>query len=146
MKSEEDDVSIDDLKHMKRVAWYGVRNYQARNYMRDDMQIGDMVLFYHSNGKPSGPAGVARVVSIPYSDNTQFDSSSPYFDPKSKTLGARWVMVDVEFIEKFPKVILRESLKESPALSGLYLWSRPRLSIMPLTKTEFETILSIGRK
>ncbi len=143
MKSEPEVFSIDDLKKKKRWYWDGVRGYQARNFMRDDMQVGDMVIFYHSNATPIGPAGVARIVRTSYPDHTQFDPASPYFDPKATEDVPRWFMVDVAFVKKFPRTITRDELKKVSALNGLMLWTHSRLSINPLTKKEFEAILSL---
>ncbi len=100
MKSEPDAYSIDDLQRDGRDMWDGIRNYQARNMMRDDMKIGDEIFFYHSNCKEPGIVGIAKVVSEPYPDPTQFDKKSKYFDPKSKKEDPRWILVDVEFVRK----------------------------------------------
>lgn len=146
MKSEPDEVSIDDLKRLKKAPWTGVRGYQARNYMRDKMTKGDMVIFYHSSAKEVGPAGVAKVASLPYPDFTQFDTDSKYFDIKSKKEKPTWVMVDVQFVKKFPNVISRDTMKKAKALEGMALWKYMRLSITPLTKKEFDTILKLATK
>ncbi len=144
MKSEPEVFSIDDLKKKKRWYWDGVRGYQARNYMRDVMQLGDMVIFYHSNANPIGPAGVARIVRTSYPDHTQFDPKSPYFDPKATKEEPRWFMVDVAFVNKFPRTITRDALKKVSTLNGLMLWTHSRLSITPLTEKQFEAILSLA--
>jgi predicted RNA-binding protein with PUA-like domain len=146
MKSEPDEVSIDDLKSQKKAPWTGVRGYQARNYMRDNMQKGDLVIFYHSSAKEVGPAGVAKVCSLPYPDFTQFDPSSKYFDTKSKKEKPTWIMVDVKFVKKFPNVISRDAMKKVKALEGMALWKYMRLSITPLTKKEFDTILKLSEQ
>jgi predicted RNA-binding protein with PUA-like domain len=146
MKSEPDEVSIDDLKRQKKVPWTGVRGYQARNYMRDEMKKNDMIIFYHSSTKEVGPAGVAAVASLPYPDFTQFDTDSKYFDTKSKKENPTWIMVDVKFVEKFPNVITRDAMKKVKALEGMALWKYMRLSITPLTKKEFDTILKLSKK
>ena len=145
MKSEPEVFSIDDLKKKKRWYWDGVRGYQARNYMRDDMQVGDMVIFYHSNANPIGPAGIARVVRTSYPDHTQFNPASPYFDPKATKEVPRWHMVDVAFVKKFPRTITRDELKKASALKRLMLWSHSRLSITPLSEKEFEAIVSLSK-
>lgn len=145
MKSETETLSIGDLKKKKCWYWDGVRGYQARNYMRDDMQLGDVVIFYHSNAKPSGPAGIARIARTSYPDHTQFDSRSKYFDPKATKEIPRWFMVDVAFIKKFPRTISREELSMIPSLKNMMLWSHSRLSITPLTPNEFETIVSLTK-
>ncbi len=146
MKSEPDEVSIDDLKRLKRHHWDGVRGYQARNFMRDDMQQGDMVIFYHSSCVPPGPVGIAKVASLPYPDHTQFDERSKYFDPKSKKESPTWIMVDVSFVKKFKKQITREELANVVALKGMMLWTHNRLSIIPLSKKEYDTIVGMGEK
>ena len=146
MKSEPEDLSIDDLKARKRWHWDGVRNYEARNYMRDGMRVGDLVIFYHSSAEPSGPAGVAKVASLPYPDFTQFDKNSKYFDPKATKESPRWVMVDVEYVKRFPRTVTREELKKERGLKGMKLWTHSRLSIIPLSKQEFETIVRLGTR
>jgi predicted RNA-binding protein with PUA-like domain len=140
MKSEPSEYSIDDLKRHHVLFWDGVRNYQARNFMRDDMAIGDAVIFYHSNGAPTGPAGIAEVASLPYPDHTQFDPTSKYFDQKSTKEKPTWVMVDVRFVKKFPRIVTREEMKKVRDLDDMWLWKYMRLSITPLTKKEFDTI------
>lgn len=146
MKSEPSELSIDDLKRKKRWHWDGVRNYEARNFMRDHMQIGDLILFYHSNGTPSGVAGIAKVDSRPYADFTQFNIHSKYFDPKATPEKPRWFMVDIAFVKHFPQIIPRESLRSIATLQGMKLWTRPRLSIIPLTKKEFNAIFLFQQK
>src|SRR5277367_3925233 len=106
MKSEPDDVSIDDLEKRKTVAWYGVRNYQARNFMRDQMSVGDQVLFYHSSCEVPGIAGLAEVSKRAFPDATQFDKKSKYFDPKATLETPRWFNVEVKFVKKFPVISL----------------------------------------
>jgi predicted RNA-binding protein with PUA-like domain len=142
MKSEPDECSIDDaLAAPGRVTpWSGVRNYQARNFMRDDMRIGDGVLFYHSSCPAPGIAGLAEVASAPYPDPTQFQRRSPYFDPKSKRAAPRWVMVDVRALRKTPLVPLAE-LRRHKALAKMWLL-RPgsRLSITPVSNGEWRFI------
>ena len=145
MKSEPEVFSIDDLKTKKRWYWDGVRGYQARNYMRDDMRVGDIVIFYHSNATPIGPVGVASIARTSYPDHTQFDPASLYFDPKATKAVPRWFMVDVRFVKKFSHTITRDELKKNKALNGLMLWSHSRLSIIPLTDKEFETILTLAK-
>lgn len=146
MKSEPDELSIDDLEQKGRWYWDGVRNYEARNFMRDDMRPKDRIIFYHSNAAPSGPAGVAEVASLPYPDFTQFDQKSKYFDPKSTPTKPRWFMVDVQFIKKFPRTIARDELRANPTLQHMHLWSRPRLSITPLSREEFTIITRLAKK
>ncbi len=146
MKSEPHEFSIDDLMRKKRHHWDGVRNYEARNIMRDRMKVGDLVIFYHSDGDPSGPAGVAKVSREAYPDFTQWKRSSKYFDPRGTKRDPLWFMVDVAFVKKFKNVIERDLLREVPALRNMPLWKRPRLSITPLAKKEFETIVKLGTK
>jgi predicted RNA-binding protein with PUA-like domain len=142
MKSEPSDVSIDDLAAMKEqtVAWYGVRNYQARNFMRDQMQIGDGVLFYHSNCKEPGIAGICEVCSPAYPDATQFDRKSKYYDPKSTPEQPRWMNVDVRLVRKVPLIPLEE-LRRHPELEHMRTLQRGnRLSITPLEPAEWRFI------
>ena len=140
MKSEPDDVSIDDLARRNTVGWYGVRNYQARNFMRDTQQIGDGVLFYHSSCEHVGIAGIARVASAPYPDPTQFDPASKYFDPKSTLENPRWHQVDVAFIRKTRLLSLAE-LRQYPPLSQMVVLQKgSRLSITPVTPQEWDFI------
>jgi predicted RNA-binding protein with PUA-like domain len=142
MKSEPDECSIDDVLASPRqmTPWSGVRNYQARNFMRDEMSIGDGVLFYHSSCPEPGIAGIAEVASAPYPDKTQFDRKSPYYDPKSRKDNPRWVNVDVRALRKTHLVPLAE-LRRHKALAGMRLL-RPgnRLSITPVTESEWKYI------
>ncbi len=144
VKSEPSSYSIDDLKVDKRTAWTGVRNYQARNFMRDEMRVGDQVLFYHSNADPAGVAGIAKVVSTPYPDPTAFDKKSDYYDEKSKKENPRWLLVDIGFVKKFKEVIPLSDLRKEKMLSRMRLLEPgQRLSVMPVTKEEFEHIISM---
>ena len=143
MKSEPSDVSIDDLAAMPKqsVAWYGVRNYQARNFMRDQMRVGDGVLFYHSNCKEPGIAGIARVGSAVYPDATQFDRKSRFFDPKATPEQPRWFNVDVQLVRRIPLIALGE-LRRHPELARMRALQRGnRLSITPLDPAEWSFIL-----
>ena len=145
MKSEEDAFSIDDLQSTDAEPWDGVRNYQARNYMRE-MRPGDLMLFYHSNAKPSGVAGIGRIVSEPYADPTQFDADSKYFDPKSTEEEPRWQLVDVEFVEKLDAILDLKAMKEDPGLNGmLVLRKGSRLSITPVEKKHFKRVLKLAK-
>ncbi len=142
MKSEPADVSIDDLATFpdQSVAWYGVRNYQARNFMRDQMTIGDGVLFYHSNCKIPGIAGIARVSSTAYPDAKQFDENSKYFDPKATLELPRWFNVDVQLVKKIELIPLSE-LRLHPELARMRtLQQGNRLSITPLDPAEWNYI------
>ena len=145
MKSEPSDVSIDDLAAMPKqsVAWYGVRNYQARNFMRDAMRIGDGVLFYHSSCPQPGIAGLARVASAPHTDLTQFDPSSPYFDAASRPEAPRWQLVDVQALRKTRLISLAE-LRAEPELADMLLLKRGnRLSITPVSPAHWRFITDV---
>lgn len=145
MKSEPDTYSIDDLKRDGFSAWEGVRNYQARNFMRDDMRVGDLALFYHSNAKPSGVAGICRVCHENIPDKTAFDPKSEYYDPKSTKDNPRWMMVEVEFVEKFLEVISIQTLRETEGLEDMVVLKKgSRLSITPLKKEEFDIIRKLA--
>jgi predicted RNA-binding protein with PUA-like domain len=142
MKSEPADVSIDDLATFpdQSVAWYGVRNYQARNFMRDQMTVGDGVLFYHSNCKVPGIAGIARVSSTAYPDAKQFDKSSKYFDEKATQEQPRWFNVDVQLVRKIALIPLSE-LRLHPELARMRtLQQGNRLSVTPLDPAEWKYI------
>jgi predicted RNA-binding protein with PUA-like domain len=141
MKSEPGDYSIDDLERDGTEHWDGIRNYQARNLMRDQMEIGDRVLFYHSNAKPPGVVGVAEIASGPYPDHTQFDPKSKYHDPKSDPDNPRWIMVDVKVVEKLPRMVSLPELREYPELAEMVLLNRSRLSVQPVTREQYEFIL-----
>lgn len=144
MKSEPDAYSIDDLKRDRRDMWDGIRNYQARNFMRDDMQIGDKLFFYHSNCKQPGIVGIAKVASEPYPDPTQFDPDSRYCDPKSDPDEPRWWLVDVAFVRKLKRTIPLTELKAHPALGDMLLTRRGnRLSVMPVGEEHWNIILGM---
>ena len=143
MKSEPTECSIDDLAAApgQTVPWVGVRNYQARNFMRDDMRVGDGVLFYHSSCAEPGVAGLAEVASTAYPDATQFDAGSPYFDPKSKPDAPRWLHVDVKLVRKTRLLSLKQ-MRAIPALSSMrLLQAGNRLSITPVTPEEWRAVL-----
>jgi predicted RNA-binding protein with PUA-like domain len=143
MKSEPDEVSIDDLVRQRKVPWFGVRNYQARNYMRDEMRVGDGVLFYHSSCPEPGIAGLAEVCSAPYADATQFDPKSKYFDPKSTPEAPRWMNVDVKIVRKTQLLPLAR-MREEPTLATMRLLQRGnRLSITPVTPAEWRAVLKL---
>ena len=146
MKSEPSDYSIDDLERDGREHWDGVRNYQARNLMRDRMEVGDRVLFYHSNAKPPGVVGIAEVAREAYPDHTQFDPDDPHFDPKSNPDDPRWIMVDVEFVEKLPRLVGLPELRTYPELTDMVLLNRSRLSVQPVTAAEYEFIVARARE
>ena len=142
MKSEPAEVSIDDLaaRPGQTVPWFGVRYYQARNFMRDAMRVGDLAFFYHSGCAEPGIAGICQVCSTPYPDATQFDPASPYFDAKSSPANPRWLLVDVRLIEKTPYVSLRR-LRGASELANMPLLARAnRLSITPVSAAEWQFI------
>jgi predicted RNA-binding protein with PUA-like domain len=142
MKSEPSDVSVDDLAGLpkKTVAWYGVRNYQARNFMRDEMRVGDGVLFYHSSCPEPGIVGLAEVASAAYPDATQFDRKSPYFDAKSTRDQPRWMNVDVKLIKK-TRLLSLDEMRAAPALATMRVLQRGnRLSITPVTAAEWRAV------
>jgi len=147
LKSEPSTYSIDDLKSSPKKTdhWDGVRNYQARNFMRDEMKKGDLAFFYHSNCETPGIVGVVEIVKESYPDFTAFDPESNYFDPKSNQDNPRWFMVDVKFKEKFPHTIPLRALKEIRGLEKMKLIQKGnRLSVMPVDKSEWNIILKTG--
>jgi predicted RNA-binding protein with PUA-like domain len=145
-KSEPDSYSIEDLRRDGSTFWDGVRNYQARNFMRDDVRVGDPVLFYHSNSEPLGVAGIARVSREAYPDPTALDPESPYFDPKAGSDDPRWYMVDVEFVEAFPRVVPLDEIRAAPGLEKMPLVNKSRLSVQPVSPGEFDAIVALGRR
>ena len=143
MKSEPDVYGIDHLIKQKRKTdhWDGIRNYQARNFMRDGMKKGDKAFFYHSSCPEPGIAGIMEIAREAYVDPTQFDPEEKYYDPKSTRENPRWLMVDVRFLEKFDSVITLKALKANPALEGMRLLQKgTRLSIMPVSTQHWNTI------
>ena len=145
MKSEPSDVSIDDLASMPKqtVAWYGVRNYQARNFMRDQMRVGDQVFFYHSSCEQPGIVGIAEVCKRAYPDATQFDAGNKYFDPKATPENPRWFNVDVQFVKK-PRLVGIKALRSYPELASLRILQKgSRLSITPVDPAEWKFIMGI---
>ena len=144
MKSEPDAYSIDDLQRDGKASWDGIRNYQARNMMRDDMRAGDRILFYHSSCKLPAVVGIAKVASKAYPDPTQFDPGSGYYDEKSTREDPRWVLVDIAFERKTKRPITLQELKNHPALADFRLNQRGnRLSIFPLSKEHWDVVLSL---
>ncbi|MFT5285424.1 MAG: putative RNA-binding protein with PUA-like domain [Planctomycetota bacterium] len=147
MKSEPDVFSFDDLmKAPKRsTMWDGVRNYQARNFMRDGMSVGDGILFYHSNTNPPGVAGIAEVACEAYDDPTQFDPKDSHYDPKSKPENPRWQLVDIRAVEALPRFVSLNELKECADLTDMALVQRGnRLSVMPVSAAEWKSIRVLG--
>ena len=147
MKTEPDVFSWDDLEHKKIASWDGVRNYQARNFMRDDFKVGDKVLFYHSSCAEPGVAGVAEVVREAYPDPTALDPDSEYFDEASQKSGtSRWVMVDVSPFKRFSKLASLAAIRSNQKLKSMALLQRgQRLSIQPVSAIEFAEIVAMGQ-
>jgi predicted RNA-binding protein with PUA-like domain len=145
MKSEPNVYSITDLKRDATTCWDGVRNYQARNFMRDDMRLGDGVLFYHSNAQPMGIYGVAKVVREAYPDHTAFDPADPHYDPKSDAANPAWMMVDVGYVGTFKAPITLATLKSTPGLAKMLVIQRgSRLSVQPVSRAEWNLIMKMG--
>lgn len=146
MKTEPDVFSIDDLERVGVEPWDGIRNYMARNSMRDDMKVGDKVLFYHSNAKPPGVAGLATIASGAYPDPTQFDPKSKYHDPTSDPRDPRWLLVDVRFVGKLPRFVGLDELRTRPELEGMVLLNKSRLSVQPVDKKHYDFIVKLAKK
>lgn len=144
MKSEPEAFSLDDLERKGREPWDGVRNYQARNFMRDDMRVGDKVFFYHSNCATPGIVGIATVASDAYPDPTQFDPKDGHFDPKSSRDKPRWILVDIAFERRLGRTISLAEMKDDPALADMPLVRKGnRLSVMPVGKAAWKHILAL---
>lgn len=145
-KSEPGCFSIDDLKSRPGMTehWDGVRNYQARNFLRDEVTVGDRVLFYHSNIPEPGVVGIAEVVRAGYPDFTALDPASDHFDPRSSAENPVWYMVDVRYVAHFPRQVTLERIREHPLLAAMPLVRRSRLSIQPVTPQEWQIILALG--
>lgn len=144
-KTEPDAFSIDDLAAMPNQTehWDGIRNYQARNFLRDNVKSGDQVFIYHSSCKNVGIVGLAEVVKEGYADHTQFDPDSNYYDPKSSPDNPRWIMVDIQFKQKFSQILPLKVIKDMPEITEIGLVKKGhRLSIMPVQQAEFEYLLS----
>jgi predicted RNA-binding protein with PUA-like domain len=149
MKSEPEDFSIDDLERVGTEPWTGVRNYQARNFMRDGMQRGDGVLFYHSNCKVPGVYGIAEVASAAYPDPTQFDRTSKYFDPKATPEEPRWMLVDVGFVRRLAGPVTLDAIRDrSEALGEDFALIRKgsRLSVLPVGAAQWKILLAMEPK
>ena len=147
MKCEPDAYTIEDLERDGRTSWEGVRNYQARNFMRDDMQEGDGVLFYASNADPSGVTGLATIARAAYPDPFAAKKGHKYFDPGSITAAPTWYMVDIAFAERFPAIVSLETLKSTRGLDKMMVTQKgSRLSVQPATKPEYDIIVRLGRR
>lgn len=147
MKTEPDGFGIDDLERVKVEPWTGVRNYMARNLMRDQMKVGDAVLFYHSSADPSGVAGLATIKATGVVDATQFEPSSKYYDPDSKRDEPRWICVDVEFVEKLARLVPLSELRAEPKLEGMLLLQKgSRLSVQPVSAAHYKVILAMTKR
>jgi predicted RNA-binding protein with PUA-like domain len=145
IKSEPDVYSIDDLARDQKTYWDGVRNYQARNFMRDQMKPGDLVFFYHSNAEPSGIAGIAKVAGKSYPDPSAFDPKDVHYDPDSKKDNPAWYVVDIAYVKKFKRLLPLEELKKVKGLAKMPLLQRgQRLSVQPVGPEEWEIVCSIA--
>jgi predicted RNA-binding protein with PUA-like domain len=147
MKSEPNVYSIDHLERDGSTCWEGVRNYQARNFMRDDMRVGDEVLYYHSNADPAGVTGIARISKAGYPDHYAQNKKSKYFDPKATEENPIWMMVDLEFVQKFADVVSLAELKEAKLLEGMLVIKKgQRLSVQPVEAKHFKHVKKMGSK
>lgn len=145
MKSEPDTYSIDDLARDGVNMWEGCRNFTVRNFLRDEMQPGDLAFFYHSNIPPVGIIGTMEIVGEPYPDPTQFDPNSDYYDPKSDPEKPRWTVRDVKFLRKFERTVTLAELKTTPGLEEMMVVRKgQRLSIMPVTEAEWKVVMSLS--
>jgi predicted RNA-binding protein with PUA-like domain len=146
MKVEPSAYSIDDLARDGSTSWEGVRNYQARNFMRDEMQLGDGVLFYASNADPSGVTGLAEIARAAYPDAYAWKKGHTYFDAASTPEKPLWYSVDIRFVERFPRIVSLDTLKSTPGLEDMVVTKKgSRLSIQPVTKREFDIVTKLGR-
>lgn len=147
MKCEPSSYTIDDLARDGVTSWEGVRNYQARNFLRDDMQVGDAVLFYASNADPSGVTGLARIARAGYPDHSAWTKGHAYFDPAARPSSPVWFMVDLAFVERFAAVVSLETLKATKGLASMMVTQKgSRLSVQPVTKAEYGIVVRLGRK
>jgi predicted RNA-binding protein with PUA-like domain len=146
MKCEPAAYTIEDLERDGVTSWEGVRNYQARNFMRDEMQVGDPVLFYASNAEPSGVTGLARIARAAYPDHFAWRKGHKYFDEASTKERPVWYMVDVEFAARFPAIVPLDTLRRTPGLEHMMVLRKgSRLSIQPVTKAEYDIVVKLGR-
>ena len=146
VKSEPESYSIEHLRRDRRTPWTGVRNFQARNLMRDQMRVGDPVLFYHSSAEPPGVVGLAKVASEAYPDPTQFDRDSDYYDDKATEDEPRWFLVDIEFEAVLPRMVPLAEIRDTATLADLPLVNRSRLSVQPVDPKAFDTIVRMAGK
>jgi predicted RNA-binding protein with PUA-like domain len=147
MKSEPETYSIEDLKRDGKTCWDGVRNYQARNFMRDEMQAGDGVLFYHSRAKPMGVYGIAEIVREAYPDDSAFEPQDKHYDPKSDPANPTWMMVDVGYVGTLETPVTLDMLKQTPGLEKMMVIQRgSRLSVQPVTKKEWDIVLGMSKQ
>jgi len=147
LKSEPSEFSIDDLEKSKNQTtyWDGIRNYQARNFIRDEIKNGDKVLFYHSSTEPNTIVGICEIVKEAYPDHTQFDPKHVHYDPKADKKNPTWFMFDIKFVKKLTKPVTLDQIKTNPKLKSMKLLQRgQRLSVMPVTKEELDEILTMG--
>ena len=144
-KTEPEAFSIDDLERVGTEPWDGIRSYQARNLLRDEVAVGDRILFYHSTAEPPGVVGLAEVASEARPDETAFDPSATYHDPKSDAEDPRWFLVDVRYVETFPRKVSIDELRTHPELADMVLLNRSRLSVQPVTPEQFERICELAR-
>ncbi len=144
MKSDPEVYSITDLEREGRTYWDGIRNFQARNFMRDGMRTGDLVLFYHSRSDLPGVVGLAQVVREAYPDFTAWDPNSSYFDARSTPDAPRWLMVDIRFLRRFPRTVTLEEIRAEPALQEMVLVKNSRLSVQPVEPEQFELIVRMA--
>jgi predicted RNA-binding protein with PUA-like domain len=146
MKCEPAAYTIDDLERDGTTSWEGVRNFQARNFLRDEMKVGDKVLFYASNADPSGVTGLAEIARAGYPDKFATQKGHKYFDPKATKENPIWTMVDIGFVAKFPSIVSLETLKEAPGLEEMMVTKKgSRLSIQPVTRKEYEIVVKLGK-
>ena len=146
MKCEPSAYAIEDLERDGTTSWEGVRNFQARNFMRDQMQVGDGVLFYASNADPSGVTGLATIANAGYPDPTAFKKGHTYYDEASKKDAPTWYLVDLAFAERFPAIVTLETLKSTPGLEKMVVTQKgSRLSVQPVTKAEYDIVVKLGR-
>jgi predicted RNA-binding protein with PUA-like domain len=146
LKTEGDVYPIEQLEKDGKGPWSGVRNFKARNYMRDDMRVGDLCLFYHASTKVTGVYGIAKVASAPYPDETQFDKKSDYYEPRATEENPIWMLVDVAFVKKFDHPVTVPEMKKESSLRGMVLWTAPRLSIQPVLEKHYKHIAEMAGK